>query len=85
MECASLVANGQELKRFVAAFKERPALICVQETWLKPVLSFAIPAYVCLRKERNTSGGGCAVFVKERIQHRRINVNTDLECVVVEV
>lgn len=32
----SLIANGQELKRFVAAFKERLVLIGVQETWLKP-------------------------------------------------
>lgn len=81
----SLIANGQELKRFVAAFKDRPALICVQETWLKPTLSFVLPGYVCLRKDRNVVGGGCAVFIREEIQHRRINVKTDLECVAVEV
>lgn len=28
----SLIANGQEFKRFVDAFKEKPELICIQET-----------------------------------------------------
>ncbi len=57
----SLIANGQELKHFVADFKdnERPGLICVQETWLK---------HVGLQKDRDTAGGGCAVFVKEGVQ-----------------
>lgn len=58
----SLVAVGQELKGFVKAFKQKPKIICVQETWLKPNLSFRITSHVCLHKDRNTSVGGCAVF-----------------------
>lgn len=61
----SLIANGQEFKRFVAAFNDKPEIICVQESWLKPCLGFVIPGYESLRKDRyNRSGGGCATFIK---------------------
>jgi len=79
----SLIADGQELKRFVDEFKVQPELICIQETWLKPCLDFVIPGYECLRKDRpDRSGGGCATFVKAGFQYRRLELNTDLECVM---
>ena len=66
----SLIANGQELKRFVKKFKEVPDLICIQET-----LDFVIPGYECLRLDRSDrSGGGCATFVKNRLQYRKVDV-----------
>lgn len=58
----SLIANGQELKRFVNAFKEKPELICIQETWLKPCLDFVIPGYVCLRMDRSDRRGVCNFY-----------------------
>lgn len=63
----SLVANRQDLKRFLDAFKENLTLICIQETELKPALNFVIPGYVGFRKNRNILRGGCAVFIREGI------------------
>lgn len=83
----SLIANGQELKGFIGAFKETHVLkmVCIQETWLKPCLDFVIPGYFCLRKDRNSSGGGCATFISQDVQYRRVNITVELDCVVVEV
>lgn len=82
----SLIANGQELKRFVKKFKEVPDLICIQETWLKPCLDFVIPGYECLRLDRSDrSGGGCATFVKNGLQYRKVDVYSCSECLAVEV
>ena len=66
------LAKGQELNKFVDAFKEKLGLICVKEMWLKPTLKFVLPGYVCLWKDRNTSGGVCAVFVRKGIQYRSV-------------
>jgi len=82
----SLIGNGQELKRFVDDFREAPDLICIQETWLKPCLDFVIPGFECLRLDRpDRSGGGCATFVKTGVQYRKIDINSDIECLAVEV
>ena len=58
--------------------KKKTGLLCEQETWMKPNLNLVLPEYVCLRKDRNTSGGGCAVFVREGIQCRSVNVSLTL-------
>lgn len=42
----SLLANGQEFKHFVNTLVEKPDIICVQETWLKPNLDFIIYGYL---------------------------------------
>lgn len=81
----SLIANGQELKYFIDNFNEKPKLVCIQETWLKAELSFVIPGYVALRKDRETAGGGCATFVLQGVQYREKNIQSDYECVVTEV
>ncbi len=44
----SLVANGQELKRYLEDFEHKPELLCIQETWLKSCLDFVILGYDCL-------------------------------------
>ena len=38
----SLVANGQEFKQMLDGLEEKPELICIEETWLKPRLDFRI-------------------------------------------
>ena len=45
----SLVANGQDFKKCVASREEKPDLICIQESWLKPNLYFVIYGYVSVR------------------------------------
>ena len=82
----SLIANGQELKHMLDGLEHKPEIICIEETWLKPRLDFKIPGYKCERKDReNIVGGGCATFIRNGIQYRRIEMNTVLECVITEV
>lgn len=85
----SLIANGQEFKRYVQQLKVKPDVICIQETWLKPHLDFNIRGYKVIRQDRdNDRGGGvCATFIKEGISYGRIIMNfvTELEVVVTEI
>lgn len=32
----SLLSNGQDFKQFIYNQTEKPGIICIQETWLKP-------------------------------------------------
>lgn len=38
----SLVANGLEFKGYLNKMEEKPDVICVQESWLKPKFDFVI-------------------------------------------
>jgi len=64
----SLIANGQEFKKYVEDVKEKPNVICVQETWLIPRLDFNIKGYNAVRRDRkNGKGGGIMTFYTERV------------------
>lgn len=38
----SLVGSGQEFKKFISDLLDKPHVICVQETWLKPQWDFVV-------------------------------------------
>jgi len=82
----SLVANGQEFKKFVLDLDHKPSIICVQESWLKPNLQFTLPGYKSIRKDRvGKQGGGVVTFIKEGTVYRELCEVIDMECVVVEI
>lgn len=82
----SLLANGQEFKHFVNTLVEKPDIICVQETWLKPNLDFIIYRYLGIRKDRVLGkGGGWATFIKQGIPCRQLGLGDKEEYVVVEI
>ena len=81
----SLIANGQEFKGYINDSLDNPHLICIQETWLKPQLDFVIVGYLSVRKDReNGTGGGVAIFVREDIQFRSVEIGKE-ELVVIEM
>lgn len=41
----SLIANGQEFEGFIGDYSRTPYILCIQETWLKPMLDFVIRRY----------------------------------------
>lgn len=82
----SIIANGQEFKKFINDLPTLPDIICVQETWLKPQLNFVRPGYKTIVEDRIvTSAGGCATFVKNGVAYREIIIDTQIECVIIEV
>src|SRR4029434_3548717 len=82
----SLVANGQEFKKFVYDLPVLPDVLCIQETWLVPHLQFVVPGYTSVRKDRREGHGGvCGNFVKEGLPYRELIVGDDSECVAVEM
>lgn len=38
----SLVASGQDFIGFIKGLRKKTEIICIQETWLKPILDFNI-------------------------------------------
>jgi len=82
----SLIANGQEFKKYVEDVKEKPNVICVQETWLIPRLDFNIKGYNAVRRDRkNGKGGGIMTFIQKGLQYKEIKKGEELEYVTVEV
>lgn len=81
----SLIANGQDFKQFIRSRREKPDVICIQESWLKPNLDFIIYGYVSVRQDReNGGGGGCITFIRQGIPHRVLGIGKEQEYVVVE-
>lgn len=82
----SLLANGQEFKGFIKELRKKPEIVCIQETWLKPVLDFNIKGYDCVRRDREEDiGGGCIIFVKQGVQYNVIEKGKMLEFIVIEI
>ncbi len=48
----SLIANGQEFKKYINDLTIKPDIICIQETWLKPHLDFILKGYNSVRSDR---------------------------------
>ena len=81
----SLCSNGQEFKKYIEELSEKPNVICVQETWLRPHLDFIIRGYVAVRRDRgNGSGGGVATFIKHGLGFRTLNISKDAEAILIE-
>ena len=82
----SLIANGQEFKQFIYSQQEKPDILCIQESWLKPNLDFIITGYVTIRRDREEGvGGGCVTFVKEGIPYRVIDIGVEMETIIIEI
>lgn len=82
----SLIANGQEFKKVIKDSNEKPDIICIQESWLRPHLKFGLVGYNSIRRDReNNQGGGCITLIKDNLAYRRIKYSGEYECIVVEV
>lgn len=82
----SLIANGQEFKKVIEDKEYKPHIICIQETWLKPHLDFVIQGYTSIRRDRQTgNGGGVAIFIKNEVTYRVIELGDEHELITVEV
>lgn len=81
----SLLANGQEFKHFIEEQVTKPTVICIQETWLKPSLDFALYGYVVVRRDRDATGGGVATCIQQGLNYRVVETMLDVEAVLVEV
>ncbi len=64
--------------------EEKPEIICIEETRLKPRLDFIIPAINVKGETDRTYQEGCATFINNRIQYRGTEIDSVLECVVKE-
>lgn len=81
----SLIANGQEFKKFIVDFKLID-IFCIQETWLIPKLNFKVPGYIIIRKDRKEGrGGGVCIGIKENIVFSEITIVSELEIVGVQI
>jgi exonuclease III len=79
----SLIANGQEFKKYIDNLIEKPHIICIQETWLKPQLDFIIKGYNVIRNDREYGrGGGIATFIQNGMKYKVVQINTDYESII---
>ncbi len=82
----SLISNGQEFKKFIAELTDKPHVICIQETWLKPQWDFVIYDYTAIRNDREAGkGGGVATFVRNGLNYSLIKKGKEQESIVIKV
>ena len=84
-------ANGlkkhtAELKNLLTSKSGLYDIICIQETFLKPVSSYNIQGYVTIRRDRlDAAKGGLITLIKESIKYTREIDLTDVEALVITV
>ena len=82
----SLVANGQEFKKFVSSMQDKPNIICIQETWLRAQWDFIIQGYTAIRNDRMMGkGGGVAIFVRNGIRFSIVQLGRECESVTIKI
>lgn len=62
----SLIANGQEFKKYVDNLGEKPDVMHLQEPWLKPLMDFIIKGYEAVRRDRRSGKGGGTTFTQNK-------------------
>lgn len=68
------------MEKYVAS--HNPEVIYIQESWLNKNHQYELPGYFIHRKDFiNKEDGGVATFMKNGVQHWRININSTLEAV----
>lgn len=79
MNIRSLRCNFDELRIFIESFSNKPDIIALTETWLTEndsLPSFSIDGFITpIVKNRSTRGGGVALYIKNSLSHRSIEVN----------
>ena len=82
----SLISNGQEFKKYISNLSDKPHVICVQETWLKPQWDFVVSDYTTIRNDReNGKGGGVATFVRNGLSYNIVKIEKEQESIVIKV
>lgn len=82
----SLIANGQEFKKYIDNLIEKPNVICIQETWLIPQLDFLINGYNVIRRDRESGrGGGIATFIQNGMKYKVVQINKDNESIISKI
>ena len=64
-----------------------PTILCIQETWLQPSVTFEIPGYNYVRHDRTTgaNGGGIATFVKAGVAYSVTNTTDVQESISISI
>ena len=84
----SIVRHRAELVNYVnkRSRDERPDIICIQESYLKPNKCFKFNGYNIIRKDReHAMGGGVVILIKHDISCKSLELQTTIESLAVEV
>jgi Endonuclease-reverse transcriptase len=80
-----LRARLNELKNFLFTVKNKPDVICIEETFLKPQHSINIYGYNIVRVDRDGEHGGVATLVRQGLNYKTIASPPSVECVIVDI
>jgi len=83
----SFYAHGPHFNNLLASLPKLPDVLCIQETWFQyPKISnirgYSQP-FLCNRSD-GTHRGGCAIYVREGIQVRKLDINCTHQLVALE-
>lgn len=84
--CNGIKYHYPELKEIL--IRENPFCLCIQETHLKQNENFTLRHYKSFKLNINTvqrAHGGAAIFIKENINVKTINLNTNIQAVAIQL
>ena len=79
--CRGLRAHREEIELLIVKYS--PAVICLQETKLKPDITPTFKYYTEYYKSNSNGEGGVCILVKNSILHSPVTMNTNLEALAV--
>lgn len=81
----SIRNRRSEILSYVRQFA--PHIVLIQETYLSKLTKFYIPGYTLLRSDRDETGGGLAILIKNGLKFKRTNdkMNSKYESMSIEL
>ena len=71
---------------YVDNLGDKPNVMCIQQTWLKPQLDFIIKGYTAVRRDREPGGGGgVATIIHIGGSYKLMHASTDHEAILIQV
>jgi ribonuclease HI len=85
--CNGIINKTAELSQYLTDTKNKPDIICLQETFLKPHQIYNLKGYNIIRKDRTiTRKGGLATLVKTGINYTLVDQNqTGIESLSLQI
>ena len=83
----SIRTHGEEFEQFIHNFQPHPDIICLQETFLKPAMTYDLQGYDIVRNDRiERNCGGVATLIRQGISYAEVDSGKgNIEYITIEI
>lgn len=81
----SILAHGSEFKYLLDQMESVPHILCIQETFLKPEITYNLKGYSLIRKDGKNGRGGIATYIRNDVQYSKVEYLEGVDGISVHV